>query len=162
MKSASINKTLSSSKTASVPVIPEDARKAQGKIPRVEFQKPTGNSREMRCNREPVMSLNVVKVMDTVELLLEVPQGPARETLRQAVQGEPILTGKSSEVCRTEPDSRGIAAAAETTTCEQLSLISPRVAEKPLATMRLGELGEREFVMANEPEELWIEQLLDD
>ena len=98
VKSASIHMTLSLSKKASVPVIPEDAIKAQGKLPVVEFKKPTGNSKEMCCNRELLMSLNDVNDMDTIELLLEVPQGPKRETLRQAVQGVPIFSAKSSEV----------------------------------------------------------------
>lgn len=36
--------------------------------------------------------------MDKIELLLDIPQGPKRETLRQAVQGVPMFNAKSSEV----------------------------------------------------------------
>lgn len=57
--------------------------------------------------------------------------------------------------------SGGIAAAAETTTNEQLNLIPPRLAAKPLATIRLVELGEVEVAVNAKPEELSIEQLLD-
>ncbi len=97
-KSASTMMKLSLPKKASVPVIPEAARKAHGKIPTVELKKPTGNTKETCCKREPVMSLKDVNDMDKVELLLETPQGPKREMLRQAVHGVPMFNAKSSEV----------------------------------------------------------------
>ena len=55
-KSASTTIKLSLRKKASVPVIPEAARKAQGKIPKVELKKPTGNTKVTCCKRELVMS----------------------------------------------------------------------------------------------------------
>lgn len=55
-KSASTSMKLSLRKTASVPVIPEAARNAQGKFPKVRLKKPIGKTKETCCKRELVMS----------------------------------------------------------------------------------------------------------
>jgi len=98
VKSASMNIVLLLSREAWAPVIPEDARKPQDKVPGFAFQKPTGNTNEICCKSEPVMSLNEVNAIDTTGLLEVIPQGPKSVTFTQAVHGVPMFNAKSSEV----------------------------------------------------------------